>query len=64
MKPGSKHPEGISTGDQGTASSCGSRAPYEAPRILVIHEDELLEILGPAQAYSGPISGTSGGGSL
>ena len=40
------------------------RAPYEPPTLHRFTEEELLELVGPAQAYSGPPTGTSGGGSF
>ena len=37
---------------------------YEAPTITVLDEAQLLEFLGPAQAYSGVLPGASGSGGL
>ncbi len=45
-------------------SSDRQRAPYEPPTLRRYTEAELLELVGPAQAYSGPVPGTGGGGSL
>jgi len=35
----------------------GSRRKYETPVIQCFHEDEILAIIGPAQAYNGDLPG-------
>ena len=39
----------------------GTRKPYERPTIHTYDEEELLEIIGPAQAYSGQLPGAGTG---
>jgi hypothetical protein len=39
--------------EQGT----GSRRKYETPVIQCFHEEEILAIIGPAQAYNGDLPG-------
>jgi hypothetical protein len=40
------------------------RRPYERPTIQVFTDEEILELLGPAQGYSGDPIGTPGGSGL
>lgn len=63
MKPGSELTRPIA-GEGTDGRRADARAPYEPPTIVSITEEEILEIIGPAQAYNGPLSGTPGGGSL
>jgi len=37
---------------------------YERPSIRIYSDQEILEIVGPAQGYSGDPTGTAGGGSF
>jgi hypothetical protein len=47
-----------------TRKDDGMRKPYERPSVHSYSEEDLLDIVGPAQAYSGHLGGTPGGGSL
>jgi hypothetical protein len=59
MKKISKLEDLVASTDQKDSSQ---PAGYEAPTIKVLDEAQLLEFLGPAQAYSGVLPGTGGGG--
>ncbi len=52
MKPNKERHQAIRS-DQGTSS----RRRYETPVIQSFHEEEILAIIGPAQAYNGPPPG-------
>ncbi|MGD8376742.1 MAG: hypothetical protein PVF68_11425 [Acidobacteriota bacterium] len=42
----------------------GDARIYESPTIRIYSDQEILEIVGPAQGYSGDPTGTAGGGSF
>jgi len=52
MKPNDR-PSQMAPEDQGA----GTRRKYVTPAIQCFHEDEILAIIGPAQAYNGDLPG-------